>query len=150
MITPQTQEQQSLNPKEYDYRVIVAGSRGYDNRREFHKVLCAYLERFDGPVLFISGKAPTGADDLIIRWCEKFKYPCLKMPADWDTNGKRAGYLRNAEMAKVGSHLLAFYDGQSRGTGHMIDTAIKEGLPSKIIYINQAKKIHDERPDQYC
>lgn len=138
-MIPKTQEVQSLNPRDYETRIIVAGSRGYDNRIDFHKVLCAYLERFDTPILFVSGKAPSGADDLIIRWCKKFKYPCLEKPADWNSLGKRAGYVRNAEMAKIGTHLLAFHDGQSPGTGHMIEEALKEGLHAKIIYINQTK-----------
>lgn len=150
MIFPKIQEHQSLNPKDYTVRVIVAGSRGYNNRHEFHEALCAYVERYDAPILFISGKAPSGADDLIIRWCAKFKYPCLEVPADWDTYPRAAGYMRNAEMAKLATHVFAFYDGESRGTGHMIELAIKEKLQVKIHYINQGKKIHDERPDQYC
>lgn len=150
MVIPDTQELQSLNPKDYTNRVIVAGSRGYDNREEFHRVMCAYLKRFDAPILFISGAAPSGADDFIIRWCKRYNYPCLQMPADWDLNGKAAGFIRNTEMAKIASHVLAFYDGESRGTGHMIDLAIKEKLQVKILYIKQGKKIHDEHPDQYC
>ncbi|MDD2879781.1 MAG: SLOG family protein [Rhodoferax sp.] len=150
VLIPDAQKLQSLNPKDYTNRVIVAGSRGYDNREEFHRMMCAYVKRFDTPILFISGVAPSGADDLIIRWCARFKYPCLQMPADWDLNGKAAGFIRNAEMAKIASHVLAFYDGESRGTGHMIDLAIKDKLQVKILYIKQGKKIHDEHPDQYC
>lgn len=137
IIIPNPQELQSLEPRDYQIRIIVAGSRGYENRKEFHEVLCAYLERFEGKnILFISGEAPTGADDLIIRWCKRYKFPCKLMPADWDGLGKRAGYVRNAEMAKIGTHLLVFYDGTSRGSAHMIEEGMKQGLMSKIIYVN--------------
>lgn len=145
---PKPQAQHSLDPRDYDIRIIVAGSRGYNDRREFHNVLCAYLERFEGKnVLFISGAAPTGADDLIIRWCKKFKFPCKEMPADWDNPdyGKRAGYIRNAEMGKIGTHLLSFYDGNSRGTAHMIDEAMKNGLMVKIVNV----KLPDRETNDY-
>lgn len=133
---PKPQALQSLDPRDYEIRIVVAGSRGYMDRREFHEVLCAYLERFEGKnILFISGAAHTGADDLIIRWCKKYKFPCKEMPADWDTLGKRAGYVRNTEMAKLGTHLLEFYDGTSRGSAHMIEEAMKYGLMTKIIYV---------------
>lgn len=134
MHVPKRQEMQSINPKDYAHRIIVAGSRHYNDLAEFHKVVTMYLERFDKPVIFISGKAKTGADDLIIRWCKKFGYPCAEYPADWDT-GKGAGYVRNALMGSIATHLLAFYDGQSRGTKHMIEEGMKRNLAVKIIMI---------------
>lgn len=41
--------------------------------------------------------------------------------ADWSL-GHKAGPLRNERMAAYGDCLLAFWDGQSRGTKHMIAT----------------------------
>jgi hypothetical protein len=41
---------------------------------------------------------------------------------------KRAGPLRNFEMAKNRDGLIAVWDGQSRGTGNMIENASKLGL----------------------
>lgn len=132
---PPGQEQQSTDPRLYQIRIIVAGTRGYNDRKEFHDVMCSYIERFDSePILFISGAARTGADRLIIDWCKKFGYPCLEMPADWDKHGKGAGFKRNAEMGEVASHLLAFYDGVSRGTADMIEIAEERDLKHKIIY----------------
>ena len=56
---------------------------------------------------------------------------------DWNTYGKSAGYRRNAEMAKYASEaygvLFAFWDGQSRGTKHMIDLANKYGLEVHVV-----------------
>ena len=49
-------------------------------------------------------------------------------PADWDKYGKRAGYLRNVQMAEYADALLAFWDGESRGTKNMIDEALSRGL----------------------
>jgi len=64
-----------------------------------------------------------GADMTAYRlWTDIFDLPIIKMPANWDAYKKRAGYLRNAEMAAVADVLVAFWDGKSRGTRHMIET----------------------------
>jgi hypothetical protein len=135
--TPPLQTLLSRDYKDYTIRCIVAGTRHYDNMREFHETVCDQLREFDAPVLFISGAASTGADDLIIRWCRRFSYPCLEMPANWNT-GKGAGYARNEEMAKLATHLLAFYDGQSPGTQHMIDCATKHHLAVRTLRVKIA------------
>lgn len=121
--TPKSQEKQSTNPKDYKIRIIVAGTRKWADKKLFHEVMVDYLDRFDEPVLFISGAAHSGADRYIIDWCKKYQYPCMEMPADWDTHGKSAGYMRNAEMAEIGTHLVCFWDTKSKGTAHMRDIA---------------------------
>lgn len=135
---PKEQSLKSLRLKDYANRVIVCGSRGFSDKVLFHEKIMEYLEEFTEPVLFISGAAPTGADDLIIRWCQKFNYPCKQVPADWDTQGKRAGFLRNTKMAEMATHVLAFYDGTSPGTKHMLEEAEERKLIEKIIVIGKA------------
>lgn len=131
---PPGQQKQSLDPKDYNVRVCVFGTRQYADRREFHRVLMAYLKLHEGEdILFISGAAKSGADRLIIDWCKKFGYPCLEMPADWDTYGKSAGYRRNTDMSVVMSHGLGFWDGKSVGTKHMVDIAVAAKRSVKII-----------------
>ena len=49
-------------------------------------------------------------------------------PANWTKHGKRAGILRNVDMAQNADCLIAFWDGESRGTKHMIETALDRGL----------------------
>ena len=141
--TPPPQTLQSLSPKDYEIRLIVAGTRHYNKRREFHEMICRYLARFDKPVLFISGAAASGADRLIIQWCHKFGFPCLEMPADWEAAPRAAGYIRNAAMAEVGNHLFAFYDGESKGTAHMIDLAMQKLMRVKIFNYNEPEDVPD-------
>lgn len=54
-------------------------------------------------------------------------------PADWKGLGKSAGYKWNEQMAQNADALVAFWDGQSRGTKHMIDLACKYGLKVRVI-----------------
>jgi len=132
---PKPQEQQSLNPKDYQVRIIVAGTRNWFDKRTFHETLLKYLKRFDVPVLFISGAAPTGADRMIIDWCKKYKYPCLECPADWDNLGKSAGFVRNVDMSEIGTHLLCYWNLISTGTKHMREISSDKNLTITTIAI---------------
>lgn len=121
METPKPQELQSLDYRDYKHRIVVFGTRYYNNKVEFHAEMMALLERLNGePVIFFSGAAKSGADYLIIRWCRKFNFPCILFPADWDKNQKAAGFIRNTEMAKLATYGLGFWDHVSNGTKHMI------------------------------
>jgi len=96
-----------------------------------------YIDKLNSKdITFITGMAKSGADALIIRWCEEHDYPWVGFPADWDKHKKAAGYVRNVEMADEGTHLLAFWDTISRGTKHMIDIAGKKDLDVTIIVID--------------
>lgn len=133
--TPPPQQCQSLNPQEYRYVVVVTGSRHYNDLREFHETLVEYLLRFDAPVLFVSGWSRPGPEDLIQRWARRFGYPCLPMPADWGANPKSAGYIRNEAMNQLATHVLAFDDGQSRESGHMIEIAVAAHRQVTLIHV---------------
>ena len=67
------------------------------------------------------------------------RYELSKFYPNWDGLGKRAGYVRNVEMAKFAIEnnsvgvLIAFWDGKSKGTKHMIGLAGKYGLETHII-----------------
>lgn len=138
---PRPQKEQSTDPRDYKVVLVVFGTRGYQDRKEFHEELCNYIEQFeDKPILFVSGAAPSGADDLIIRWCRKFKYPCLAMPADWDKFGKAAGFIRNTEMAKISNAGLGFWDGQSPGTRQMISELDYYEISHRVVKIPEMPK----------
>lgn len=99
-----------------------------------------YIEQFDGqPILFISGAAKSGADDYIIRWCRRYRYPCLQMPADWDQYGNGAGFMRNTEMAKIATHGLGFWNGVSGGTKHMNNELTYYNVPYRTIIVKTDK-----------
>ena len=55
------------------------------------------------------------------------------MRPNWTKFGRRAGMLRNADMAEQAQALVAFWDGESKGTKHMIDTMVTQGKPVAVI-----------------
>jgi hypothetical protein len=74
-----------------------------------------------------------GADGLAKDWVDWVGG--IKMQEylpNWEKYGKSAGMVRNAEMAKGADVLVAFWDGQSKGTKGMIDIAIKQGLETHV------------------
>lgn len=125
-------------------RVIIAGTRDFEDYEALKKVCDNILNVSSNSIQteIISGACSTGkltyvredgtrvfgADGLGERYAAEHNFPCLYFPANWDAYKKQAGILRNIDMSKNADMLIAFWDGKSRGTHHMIKTAIKEGL----------------------
>lgn len=112
-------------------KLIVAGGREFDNYKLLNGAL-NHLTKNVGAVIVVSGKA-RGADNLGERWAKEHGHIVEEYPADWDKYGKSAGYKRNALMAKNAGALVAFWDGKSKGTKHMIDLAKLHGLKVRTI-----------------
>lgn len=53
-------------------------------------------------------------------------------PADWQTHGKKAGYLRNADIVRNCDEVVAFWDGKSKGTMHTVNLAKEHNIPVTI------------------
>lgn len=97
-------------------KTIIAGSRGFDDYEELKQI----MEAFRDTTEVVSGCAK-GADTLGERWAAENNIPVKQFPADWKQYGKRAGYLRNRQMGEYADMLIAFWDGESKGTEHMIN-----------------------------
>ena len=114
-----------------EFKVIVAGSRDFTNYEVLKQkldVLLANKER----VVIVSGGA-RGADKMGERYASERNLSCEIYPADWDKFGKGAGYRRNEQMAKVADGLVAFWDGKSKGTSHMIELMQKLNKSVRIV-----------------
>jgi hypothetical protein len=112
-------------------KVIIAGSRDFDDY-ELLKEKCDAILKNQKDVEIVSGGA-RGADRLGERYAEDMGFPIKRFPADWDTHGRAAGMIRNADMATYGDALIAFWDGRSTGTSGMISLARKKELKYRII-----------------
>jgi hypothetical protein len=114
--------------------LIIAGGRDFSNydllKLETMKFITEYKPTHQ--ITVISGKA-NGTDQLGERFANEFNLNLLEFPADWNKWGKQAGPKRNREMAKHATHLIAFWDGTSKGTKNMIETAIEFELKVKTV-----------------
>lgn len=119
------------------FNVIIAGTRTFDNYDVLREHCDVFFSR-KKPTAIICGEA-RGADTLGKRYAEEHGIPVMSFPADWDRYGKSAGYRRNKEMSEHADALVAFWDGESRGTKNMIDLAHEAGLPVRVVIV-QIKK----------
>lgn len=124
-----------------ELRIIIAGSRNFNDYELLKEEVINIVKSNNKPKQFIkivSGKA-RGADTLGECFAKEFGLETKEFPADWDRFGKKAGYVRNVEMAKYAVEngndgiLIAFWDGKSKGTKHMIDLAKKYGLEIHVV-----------------
>ena len=111
-------------------KVIIAGGRGFKDYGALRDFCDKTLSR-QTTVEIVSGTA-NGADKLGERYAKERGYVLTRFPADWGKFGKGAGHIRNREMAECADALIAFWDGESRGTKHMIDTAKQRGLKVRV------------------
>jgi hypothetical protein len=116
------------------FKIIVAGGRTFSDYVLLEKTINQFVYENDNIKDFeiVSGTA-NGADKLGEQFAKNHGYPVKRFPADWNTFGKRAGYIRNEQMAKYSNALIAFWDGQSKGTKHMIDLAEENDLEVCVI-----------------
>lgn len=133
---------QTENDKFNEVRLIIAGGRDFSDYEMLSKytdhfintviqpsIKCGYVKT--NKIVIISGHA-RGADALGERYAKERGYELKIFPADWNKHGKSAGYIRNKQMAKYGNSLIAFWDGKSKGTSHMINLGVTENLLSVV------------------
>jgi lactate dehydrogenase-like 2-hydroxyacid dehydrogenase len=113
-------------------KTIIAGSRDGITYDDVVKAMekCPWQ-----PTEIVSGKA-RGVDTIGEQWAKENNIPVVEFPANWKKYGKRAGYLRNEQMAEYADALVAVWDGSSKGTAHMIRIAEEKKLKIHIHVVN--------------
>ena len=110
-------------------KLIIAGSRTFTDYQRLCQVLAPDRHRI---AQVITGGA-RGADQLGYRWAWKHAIKHQLFRADWERFGKSAGLRRNHQMAQAGDLLIAFWDGRSAGTAHMVQCMRQMGKPVVVI-----------------
>jgi hypothetical protein len=122
-------------------RVLVCGSREFDNEREIYTILSFLKELVYAdnktPLLLMQGGAK-GADLIAKNWAIENDVPCLDFSAKWTKYGLAAGPLRNKQMIDEGKPdlCLAFpVNGleNSIGTQNMVKQARAAGIRTVVI-----------------
>jgi len=124
-------------------KVIVAGSRNITDENLIFRILSTiHIKHQISITEVVSGRAK-GVDSVGEKWAQNNGISTKLFPAKWndltapntlirknrygDYNA-RAGFDRNESMAVYSDMLIAFWDGSSNGTAHMIQTAKKHKL----------------------
>lgn len=121
-------------------RIAIVGSRDYPDRRAVE----AFVAQLPADTIVISGGAPgvdTWADDAAHRR----GLITVVFRADWDAHGRSAGFRRNVLIVDEADEVVAFWDGESRGTAHTIGIAHKHGKPVHVFQPPDAHAAHQQR-----
>ena len=106
-------------------KLIIAGSRGLYRPEAVDALLGAYSWWASEVV---SGCA-RGADKAGEAWARDHGVPVVRFPADWRRHGRKAGPMRNREMAAYADALALLWDGESVGSKHILGVAKSIGMP---------------------
>lgn len=122
-------------------RILITGSRDWADRVTIAREIVRLQQEF-APIqpgqhdyhcddwVFVHGACPTGADAIADEFVVTHWLNVERHPADWDTHGKQAGPIRNAEMVRAGADVcLAFIRNGSKGATRTADLAEKAGIP---------------------
>jgi len=104
-------------------KTIIAGSRTITD----WQILAAAINACPWEITEVVSGGAAGVDTLAEEFAIEMGLRCLVIPAEWKTHGKRAGYMRNEVMLTHARHLLAVWDGASRGTRHTVQRAKQQG-----------------------
>lgn len=103
------------------YVLAVIGSRDFAD----YTLLCLVLDEYRKiypEITFVSGGA-RGADRFAARYALSHGIEIQEILPKWDMYGKRAGFMRNSGIVAAADEVLAFWDGQSKGTQDSIKKA---------------------------
>ena len=130
-------------------KVIIAGSRppdfartpeGWDAENVWFDEAAKAIETAVAGSGFeitevVSGTA-RGIDTLGEMWAAENRLPVKRFHPKWHGPlgqvNKRAGFDRNEQMANYADALIAIWDGQSRGTKHMIEAMKQRNKPAVV------------------
>ena len=109
--------------------MLVCGSRTFND----YPTMACWLGDFSINQI-ISGAAE-GADKLVEEYAKNHGIDNVVVPADWEQHGKIAGIQRNMKMLDMKPDLVvAFWDGESRGTEHTVTEAARRKISTLLVY----------------
>lgn len=134
-----------IDPNKETIKLIVAGGRDYRKYGFLQKRLNYLLKEVKKTknVIILSGGA-SGADKLGEFYAKTHGYSVIKHIPKWEDYPNKekknpAGVIRNKEMAREATHLVAFWDERSKGTKDMIIHAVDKKLTVRVFNYNNRK-----------
>ncbi len=114
-------------------KLAIVGGRNFNDYTLLADTIFNSLCPLEFITEIISGGAK-GADTLGDNFAENNGILLTIFPAEWAKYGKQAGYVRNQLIVDNCDMILAFWDGQSRGTADTIEKAKRAMKPTFIVY----------------
>lgn len=112
-------------------KVAIVGSRSFSDYDFLVREVKSAVSVSDITAI-VSGGA-RGADSHGARFGQDHDIPTEIYMADWQKHGKSAGFIRNSEIVKNSDIIIAFWDGESKGTLDTMKKGNKYGVPVWVI-----------------
>ncbi|MFW6046326.1 MAG: DUF2493 domain-containing protein [Candidatus Woesearchaeota archaeon] len=112
----------------------IVGSRNFNNFKLLENTILGNFSNLEYIDVIVSGGAK-GADTLAEKFAEKYNIKTEIYKPDWKTHGKKAGFIRNREIVDNSDFVIAFWNGESKGTLSTINLVRKHKGEDKILII---------------
>lgn len=122
--------------------ILVVGSRNCNDAQfvfdAITNTIGYYKARFKIKDIVIVSGGCKGVDDFAESYARFHGYTSVVFNADWYKFGLKAGYIRNREMHEFISkykyrHVIAIWDGESKGTYQSFELSERYNNPIKVI-----------------
>ncbi|MFW5872129.1 MAG: DUF2493 domain-containing protein [bacterium] len=110
-------------------RLAIVGSRTFND----YQLLKEKIECLGIVINEIVSGGAKGADTLGAEYAKENDIKLTVFLPDWEKHGRAAGFFRNRIIIDNCDMLIAFWDGQSKGTKHSIDLAKQKNKDCKVI-----------------
>lgn len=112
-------------------KIALIGQRDWKDEILFDSIWRKLASRY-GRFTVVTGDA-CGADLLARTYARLMEHPLIVHRADWATDGRKAGPIRNTLIIADSDLVIAFWGGQSRGTRDSLIKAATAGKPNWVI-----------------
>lgn len=124
---------------EIPVNIAVIGSRNFNDYEFVENIVSEVIadmknQTISDTITIVSGGAK-GTDLLAERFANQHSFPLLIFRPDYKSFGKAAPIRRNREILEHSDMVIAFWDGESKGTRYMIENAEKLQIKTKIVSI---------------
>ena len=96
-----------------------------------------FIQGLDKKEITIIEGGAKGTDRMAREYAIENNIQYITMEADWDTNGKAAGMIRNRQMGEKATHAILFWDGESPGTRNMINICEELNITLRIVKVKR-------------
>lgn len=117
-------------------KVLVCASRDFNNEFAASMIIDSFIrDNIPRGSTVIHGNA-RGGDRMAAASAARHGSDVVAFDADWDTYGKRAGFIRNLEMLdEKPDWVVGFWNGSSKGCKHTLNEAEKRGIQTTVVLI---------------
>jgi len=106
-------------------RVAVVGSRN---------ILCCNIEKYIGECDEIVSGGAEGVDSCAAEYAQKASIKLTVFLPQYERYGRAAPIIRNREIVEYADRIIAFWDGDSKGTLSVIEYAESIGKDCTVIF----------------